>query len=483
MTENIKEAKEKTNEIKENMVENMYSIKESTSLKEDSRKSSEIYEIYKNTYKKEPTSKFEISLTIIFILIFVCVVVFFLFADDLHDYFKSLNDNQNNKILNNQNIEVPIEEVKEKKKKKNKHRFNEDKKTEKKEKKCKEGYYKPTNGPKCKKCSIENCLDCSGDKKHDVCNICKKSFKPIYDKNKQIKSCTKACETGKDEKCLKCKKNKCSDCNTGYKLMAGKCILNHSIKAIFKTNKKSLETILMNKKYEKNIIELIIDDKEVKPSYKYTFNKNGKHIVFILINTLDLDSVDMMFFNEPELISIAFTKKFETTNLLNMKGMFKDCINLESIDLSYFKAKNTKDFSHMLDNCNSLSSINLSKLNAKKAKDISYLFKDCTSLKYINLKKFDTSKVVNMEGLFIGCSQLTSIDLKNFNTKEVKKVNKIFYGCNKLNKVDISSLNHITWDMLFDKKASKSGEIIIKKSLYKELKNKIPSKWKLIKSK
>ncbi len=116
--------------------------------------------------------------------------------------------------------------------------------------------------------------------------------------------------------------------------MAGKCILNHSIKAIFKTNKKSLETILINKKYEKNIIELIIDDKEVKPSYKYTFNKNGKHIVFILINTLDLDSVDMMFFNEPELISIAFTKKFETTNLLNMKGMFKDCINLESIDLS-----------------------------------------------------------------------------------------------------------------------------------------------------
>ena len=108
MTENIKEAKEKTNEIKENVVENMYSIKESTSLKEDSRKSSEIYEIYKNTYKKEPTSKFEISLTIIFILIFVCVVVFFLFADDLHDYFKSLNDNQNNKILNNQNIEVPI---------------------------------------------------------------------------------------------------------------------------------------------------------------------------------------------------------------------------------------------------------------------------------------------------------------------------------------------------------------------------------------
>ena len=64
-----------------------------------------------------------------------------------------------------------------------------------------------------------------------------KSFIPIFDKHKNIKSCVKSCEIGENEKCLKCYKDKCRKCNQGYKLDKGKCILNHSFKAIYRTSK------------------------------------------------------------------------------------------------------------------------------------------------------------------------------------------------------------------------------------------------------
>ena len=46
---------------------------------------------------------------------------------------------------------------------------------------------------------------------------------------------TEECEIGDDDKCLECdlKKNQCSKCNLGYKLINGKCIINYSFKATY----------------------------------------------------------------------------------------------------------------------------------------------------------------------------------------------------------------------------------------------------------
>ena len=504
-------------------------VKESTSLKSSS--SEQYPELNDNQKPKEHKDSIcELVLTIIFIILFICIVLYFLFLDNFTQKQKIdlyANEKKENQVKNIKRNKLSVL---------------------KKDNSCEEGFFIPTDskGKQCQKCSIENCSKCSGTKKNNICTSCMEFYMPIFDKKKRIKSCNKI---------------NVDKCNQGYKLIKGKCILNYSFEGIYRVNHKKENINLINKNYAKDILELIIDNQNVTPSYNHTFLKKGEHIIKMLLNLENMDSAKLMFFNISNLISINFTEHFDTLNILSMKGMFKDCINLKTIELSNFKTDNIRDFSYMFDNCTSLSNINISSFNTKKAndisymfsncislssiilktfnttnvidmgglfygcsslsyidltnfntinvkymlymfngcsslhsinissfntinvKDISYMFKDCSSLKNIDLNKFETQNVSNMEGIFMGCSKLVSVNLKNINTKNIKFANKMFYGCNQLKYLDISSFKNVKWsesDKLFDENIPKSGNILISKYFYNQTKNNIPSKWKII---
>ena len=414
------------------MVDN---IKESTSLKINSEQEIELNQKEKEEPKQSTT---ELVLTIICVIFVLSVITYLLFIDNppqTNNFSPHLENKRKTEKSNFTKTEQNSNQ-------------NENKKKliqEKKDNiKCKEGFYLPNDSTenKCKKCTIENCSECSGSKEFDICTSCMESFTPIYDKKKRIKSCIKKCQTGKEEKCLTCNsKMECSSCNPGYKLEEGKCIINYSFKAKYKTNRQKQNINLINKKYADNIVELIIDNQKVNSSYNHTFKKKGIHSVKMLLNTDGLDTGKMMFFNISRLISINFTEKFNTTNMLSMKGMFKDCKNLQSIKLSNFKTDHIRDFSFMFDNCESLSKLNISNFNTEKSNDISYMFGNCISLTSLQLNSFNTKNVVDMGGLFSGCSSLTSIDLSSLNTKNVKYMLYMFQNCSSLKNIDISSFN------------------------------------------
>ena len=83
---------------------------------------------------------------------------------------------------------------------------------------CNENYFLPDKKSKeCKKCEINNCLECIENNNYIQCNKCENDY---------ILSggiCLKNCETGEDNKCSRCndepgKINQCSVCNNGYYL-------------------------------------------------------------------------------------------------------------------------------------------------------------------------------------------------------------------------------------------------------------------------
>ena len=83
---------------------------------------------------------------------------------------------------------------------------------------CNDNYYLPDkNSTECKKCEIDNCLECIGNKSYTECIKCENDY---------ILSggiCLKNCEIGENNKCLQCndepgKINQCSICNNGYYL-------------------------------------------------------------------------------------------------------------------------------------------------------------------------------------------------------------------------------------------------------------------------
>ena len=83
---------------------------------------------------------------------------------------------------------------------------------------CNENYFLPDKKSKeCKKCEIDNCLECIENNNYIQCNKCENDY---------ILSgglCLKNCEIGEDNKCSRCndelgKINQCSVCNNGYYL-------------------------------------------------------------------------------------------------------------------------------------------------------------------------------------------------------------------------------------------------------------------------
>lgn len=407
-------------------------MKEDSSLKGNIDQESEIFKTgeQKEEVGAEHYSYCEIIMFVISLIFFICLVIFILFEDKIR-IPGILNDDNKPKSL--------INKPEQKKEKTPVHHNLSEKK---KQITCPEGFFMPTDGKgkrKCLKCTIDGCSKCDGTSKKNQCLSCMDNYLPIYGKRKKIKNCVKKCEEGDNEKCLTCGKDVCKSCNLGYKLENGKCLLNYSLKATFRTELKKENINLINKAYSSDIIELIIDGKKVPPSYNYTFNKNGEHNILMSLNTTNLVSGKMMFCNLTNLISINFTSEFQNISMMNMHGMFKDCINLKSIELSNLKTDKVKDFSFMFDNCKSLESIDLSQFNTKTALDTRYMFSNCKSVSQISLKSFDTSNVRDMTGLFDGCSSLESIDLSQFKTKNAKYMLYMFSGCSALKSIDISS--------------------------------------------
>ena len=88
---------------------------------------------------------------------------------------------------------------------------------------CQEGYYKPINDNKCKKCRIDHCEICYGFYNKDICLSCFLGFIPIYIKE-GIFSCEK-CDLKYFQHCviLDYVYCQCTECEEMFTPLDGKC--------------------------------------------------------------------------------------------------------------------------------------------------------------------------------------------------------------------------------------------------------------------
>ena len=126
--------------------------------------------------------------------------------------------------------------------------------------------------------------------------------------------------------------------------------------------------------------------------------------------------------------------KFITTNLDNMRYMFKDCSKLKTV--------------------------NLSMLTTGKVTNMGSLFENCFNLENIIFPN-DTSNVIYMPKMLYGCKSLTSLDLSHFNTSSLTTTDEMFGDCVNIKYLDISSFNINQKSKLFNNKFSKTGKIIV----------------------
>ena len=138
---------------------------------------------------------------------------------------------------------------------------------------------------------------------------------------------------------------------------------------------------------------------------------------------------------------------FDTSQVTDMSGMFANCSNITSLNVSSFDTSQVTDMSGMFANCSSLTSLDLISFNTINVTNMSGMFGNC-GITSLDLTNFNTSKVTNMRSMFSGCNSLTSLDVSSFNTINVTDMSYMFQFCNKLESLDLSNFNTINVDSM-----------------------------------
>lgn len=144
------------------------------------------------------------------------------------------------------------------------------------------------------------------------------------------------------------------------------------------------------------------------------------------------------------LASIEGIENLNTSNVTNMSGMFAQCSNLETLDLSHFNTEKVTKMTQMFYGCTKLHDLNIDNFNTENVLYMNGMFDGCSSLETLDLSHFNTRYVRKdgMNYMFNGCSSLSSLDVSNFITnKPSMQLDGLFKGCSSLQTLDLSSFN------------------------------------------
>ena len=214
-----------------------------------------------------------------------------------------------------------------------------------------------------------------------------------------------------------------------------------------KNNKEKCKIVYNNKLYALKEYFKIID--------KNDYNKEQLEIGLTGLN--DVKDLSYMFYNCPLLISIIDISKINISNITNIHFMFSGCSSLESLpDILNWDISNVNDMRDVFSDCSALTKLpNISNWNTNKINDMSNLFSNCTSLKYLpDISKWNTANVIDMNNMFFNCSSLLTLpDISKWNVKNVINMSQMFGNCSSLeslpNIIDWNKNDSVVIDSMF----------------------------------
>ena len=160
------------------------------------------------------------------------------------------------------------------------------------------------------------------------------------------------------------------------------------------------------------------------------------------------------------------TSSFNTSNVVNMNGMFLNSTGITEIDVSGFDTSNVTQMSAMFQGCTGLTEIDISNFDSSNVTAVNSFAFGCSNLEYLNFSNFDFSltgslatffggpigsnlKTIDLTNailpysmyLFFNGSSAEEIILDNVDTSNVTDMNWAFTGCRNLRQLDVSSFD------------------------------------------
>ena len=188
-------------------------------------------------------------------------------------------------------------------------------------------------------------------------------------------------------------------CEPGYALIENECLIDYFIKAIYFSEAYERIQLISNNFNLNKIKKMTIDGRITEPTKFYTFNESGQHIIYYSFvrytnnSLLSMNEGSGIFSWIERLLYVEFSNYSANNSYydfyheiykyypdVRFYGMFNNCINLKSVDLSklsifyglyggyhgdlfelgYYSSGYFNSLDYMFNNCISLNSVNFS---------------------------------------------------------------------------------------------------------------------------
>lgn len=160
-----------------------------------------------------------------------------------------------------------------------------------------------------------------------------------------------------------------------------------------------------------------------------------------IIGTLRPSHGTHLFADLTNLTTIKNIENLDTSACTSLLGMFENCQNLTSIDLTHFNTSNVTNMARMFSNCYKIKTLNFSTFDTSKVTDMRSMFAQCHSITLLSLTTFDTSNVTSMISMFDGCINLLGVNMSTFNTNNVESFDGMFAYCYTILSIDFSNFH------------------------------------------
>lgn len=141
------------------------------------------------------------------------------------------------------------------------------------------------------------------------------------------------------------------------------------------------------------------------------------------------NSCAWMFDDYEFLCEINFNDSLDTSETVDMKGMFFGCSALTHLDLSGFDTSAVSDMSSMFSWCEQLEDVDVSSFDTSNVLDMTCMFEYCYTMEQLDITSFDMSSVRKTEGMFLGCYALKELAVTVLDMSHVTSSEGMFSAC------------------------------------------------------
>ena len=184
-------------------------------------------------------------------------------------------------------------------------------------------------------------------------------------------------------------------------------------------------------------------DSFLSSSGSNTGNMGLKSIDVSKWNTSNVVDMFGMFYGCGSLTKLDL-RGLDVENVTNMSHMFCDCYNLTEIDYTGWNTASIQTMDAMFNNCNSMTVIDVTEFDTETLEETSQMFEACYSLeRIVGLETWVTPNLNNMQQMFQSSGKMKEVDLSAFNTSKGDDTQYMFNGCSSLTTIYVGD----GWDM------------------------------------